>query len=140
VTRQPEAWTLALPWREPPLHLNQRLAWQVERPIVATVRDTTRLLVKRARIPRLIHAEVRLVWTVPDRRVRDVENPVPTLKACCDGMTDTSHGGIRLLGIVPDDSPEWMTKHMPEISYRRGCKGLALVITGRIDERRGKAA
>ena len=42
-----------------------------------------------------------------EQRVRDAENPTPTLNACCDGLVDA--------GIVKDDSPQFMTKDMPVI-------------------------
>ncbi len=42
--------------------------------------------------------EVRLVWTVPDNRVRDAEGPEPTKKACTDGLVKA--------GLLPDDRHE----------------------------------
>jgi hypothetical protein len=64
--------------------------------------------------PAVARVDVVMVWVVKDRRKRDVENPVPTLKALCDGLVDA--------GIVPDDTPNYMVKHMPRIVYDPGAR------------------
>lgn len=140
MTPRPQTWTLVLPWPDMPLSMNDRLHWRAEATVVDQIKTATRLLARQAHIPRLVHAEVTLIWTVPDQRIRDEENPVATLKACCDGLKDETLKGVRMLGVVPDDSPKWMTKHMPVIEYRRGCRSVRLVITGRIDQAKGRAA
>lgn len=132
-----QTWVIPLPWSKPPLSLNDRLHFRAEAALIATVKHQTRSAVIAAGIPRLEHAVVTLTWTVPDKRVRDEENPVATLKACCDALKDENYRGIRLLGIVPDDDPSWMTKHMPVIKYIRGCKALTLTISGRVCEATG---
>lgn len=63
-------------------------------------------------LPAGTRVSVGLVWVVPDKRRRDAENPVPTLKALCDGLVDA--------GLVPDDTPEFMEKLMPVIVYVKG--------------------
>ena len=64
---------------------------------------------------------VELVWFVTDKRRRDADNPVLTLKALCDGLVDAE--------IVPDDTPEYMTKLPVRIEYRpKVAAGMALVI------------
>lgn len=123
-------WTLTLPWRDMPLSLNDRRHHMAQYQLAAEVKDWTRKLAAQAGIPRLAHATVTLVWVVPDRRIRDEENPVPTLKACCDGLRDEVRRGVRVLGIVPDDNPAWMTKHMPVIEYRKGRREVHLVVSG----------
>lgn len=55
------------------------------------------------------HITVGLIWCVNTKHRRDVDNVVPTLKALCDGLVDA--------GVVPDDTPEYMTKTMPEIRH-----------------------
>lgn len=55
------------------------------------------------------HVTVGLVWCVYTKHRRDADNTVPTLKALCDGLVDA--------GVVPDDTPEYMTKTMPEIRH-----------------------
>jgi crossover junction endodeoxyribonuclease RusA len=98
---------LSLPWRRPPLSENQRLNWQAKARITKEVRRTVGWLATAASIPAAYHCEVILYWAPGDRRKRDVENPTPTLKACCDGLVDA--------GVVEDDTPAWMTKRMPVI-------------------------
>lgn len=55
------------------------------------------------------HVTVGLEWRVFTKHRRDVDNIVPTLKALCDGLVDA--------GVVPDDTPDYMTKTMPEIRH-----------------------
>lgn len=100
-------WRLDLPWPSPPLTLNQRLHWRRQAAITADVRATVADLVRAAGIPAGRHATVGLWWAPPDRRPRDEDNPVLTLKVCADALVDA--------GIVPSDTPEWMTKTMPVI-------------------------
>lgn len=89
----------------PPLTANQRLHWRKKASITAAVRESTRLLARH--IPDLGRCEVTLTWFVTDRRRRDADNVVPTLKAMCDGLVDA--------GVVADDVPAVMVKHMPVI-------------------------
>ena len=65
--------------------------------------------VKARHIPFMTRCEVSLVWYVNDRRRRDDENPVATLKALCDGLVDAE--------VVEDDTALFMLKHMPRIVY-----------------------
>lgn len=59
---------------------------------------------------------------VADRRKRDEDNVVPTLKALCDGLVDAK--------VVKDDTPQYMVKNMPVIEYRKGAKPhLELVVS-----------
>jgi Holliday junction resolvase RusA-like endonuclease len=45
---------------------------------------------------------VRLVWTVPDNRVRDSSGPDPTLKAAQDGLVKC--------GLIADDRHEFVSR------------------------------
>lgn len=99
-----------LDWRTPPLTENQRLHWRERARRVKDVRATARLLTARLRGQGRV--EVELIWVVADARRRDADNIVPTLKALCDGMVDA--------GVVPDDTPQFMVKHMPVIRVERG--------------------
>ncbi|MGW5647535.1 hypothetical protein [Saccharopolyspora sp. NPDC003762] len=103
----PTVYRLALPFERPPLTANQRLHWRTRADLTRMVRKTAATLARAAKVPALGRCAVRLVWTVTDRRRRDADNLVPTLKACADGLVDA--------GVVADDVPELMTKHMPEI-------------------------
>lgn len=64
------------------------------------------------------HCTVTLVWAPGDNRRRDVDNFVPTLKAAADALIDA--------GVVPDDTPRWMTKRMPTITPAPAAPGLWL--------------
>ncbi|MCW4458162.1 MULTISPECIES: hypothetical protein [Microbacteriaceae] len=103
--------TFTFDWVKPPLSLNYRLHRMAEAKIVKDLRSL--MHAKARHVPELERIEVRLVWFVKDRRRRDDENPVATLKALCDGLVDAE--------VVPDDTREFMVKHMPEIRYEKGC-------------------
>ncbi|RKT85619.1 hypothetical protein SAMN05421805_12778 [Saccharopolyspora antimicrobica] len=110
---------LDLPYERPPLTANQRHHWARRAKLTRAVRDTAASLAHDAQVPALGRCTIRLVWTVTDRRRRDADNLVPTLKACCDGLVDA--------GVVADDTPELMAKHMPEIQLGQ-CGGLVLIV------------
>jgi len=98
-------------WQTPPLTENQRWShWSRKAEVVRDVRATTRLWGRSLRDSGRV--EVTLTWVVADRRRRDADNIIPTLKALCDGLVDA--------GVVKDDTPEFMVKHMPIIEYRKG--------------------
>lgn len=113
-------WTLTPGWSKPPLSMNDRLHHHVKARIVADIRAAGCWLAREQHIPHLEHVTVSMVWTVPDRKRRDDENPVATLKPFCDGLVDA--------GIVPDDTPEYMTKLMPTIRYVKGQHGVRFVV------------
>lgn len=101
---------LPLELERPPLTANQRMHWRQKAEITRAVRQLGYIAVldlpkNQARI------SVGLTWVVKDARRRDVDNIVPTLKALCDGIVDA--------GVVPDDTPEFMVKTMPEIRLDR---------------------
>jgi crossover junction endodeoxyribonuclease RusA len=99
--------TFRFDWTSPPLSLNQRMHHMAKAKITAELRA---MMHARARhIPDLGRCEVQLVWFVNTHARRDDENPVPTLKALCDGLIDAE--------IVEDDTNEYMVKHMPQIRY-----------------------
>jgi crossover junction endodeoxyribonuclease RusA len=114
------------------LSLNDRGSWRASAGTIASIRRTANLLTRAAGVPTLDHVTVQLIWTVPDRRRRDEENPVSTLKPWCDGMVDA--------GVVPDDTPDLMTKPMPIIEYVKGQTGVRFVITSGESERKREAA
>lgn len=66
------------------------------------------------------HVHVWMEWVVTDARRRDSDNTVPTLKALCDGLVDA--------GVVPDDTPAYMTKHMPSILIDKTRPGVWLIV------------
>ncbi|MBP2333074.1 hypothetical protein [Corynebacterium freneyi] len=101
-------YTLWLPYALPPLTANQRMHWRRKADTVRDVRYATNVLARNAKLPQGVdHATVALHYVPRDRRRRDADNLVPTLKAACDGLVDA--------GLTADDTPNLMTKHMPTI-------------------------
>lgn len=105
-----EEWHFDFAWPKPPLSLNYRMHRMQEAKIVKELRAEMHA---RARVlPDMGRCEVTLTWFVKTRARRDDENPVPTLKALCDGIVDAE--------VVTDDTHEFMVKNMPVIVYRKG--------------------
>ena len=117
-------WEYRLPWTTPPLTENQRLHWRKRAVLVRAIRGE----VSRACALSVFsdneapngadHVVVELHYWPRDRRRRDADNLVPTLKAACDGLVDGN--------VVPDDTPAWMTKRMPVIHEPDGDPRLVL--------------
>ena len=117
--------TVETPWAAPPLTANQRYHWRKKAAITADIRQWARLLFRTTYLQAPI--TVQLDWHVPDRRRRDVDNAVPTLKAICDGLVDAE--------LVRDDTPDLMVKLMPRIIHSPDSpKRLVLTITGATDD------
>lgn len=99
-------YTIVLPWKRPLLSMNDRMHWAQKARLTRQVRDTTRLLAWG--LPRgLERIEITLHYRPIDNRRRDTDNLTPVLKACADGVVDA--------GVVADDTPQYMTKHMSVI-------------------------
>lgn len=93
-------------YTKPPLSLNDRMHWRAKAKITAEIRDW---ICQWAfyNVPACAVTEVELHYVPRDARRRDADNLVLILKAACDGLVDA--------GVVPDDTPELMRKHMPII-------------------------
>jgi hypothetical protein len=102
---------LTFEYPSPPLSLNDHRMHHMRRAnLTRQVRaDTARLAAELGGIPPLGRCDVTLIWYVTDSRKRDAENPVPTMKAMCDELVT--------LGVVEDDTPQFMVKHMPIIEW-----------------------
>ena len=89
----------------PPLSLNDRMHWGRKAKIVAELRGTCRLLteqaMKRNKKPLRLPLRVSLVWVVTDRRERDHDNRMATLKPCIDGVADALGISDKHTNIVP---------------------------------------
>jgi len=103
--------TFSFEWTKAPLSMNDRLHHIVKAKKVAELRALMHASARH--IPELDRVEVHLIQFVNTRRRRDDENLVATLKPLCDGLVDAE--------VVPDDTREFMVKHMPEIRYEKGC-------------------
>ncbi|MFM1964922.1 MAG: phage Tortellini [Actinomycetota bacterium] len=102
-----ESWTIRLPYSTPPLTLNGRQHWATKARGVKEVRGTTATLARVLQIPACESIHVQLHYVPRDGRRRDADNLVGTLKPCIDGLVDA--------GVVPDDSPEYVTWSPPVI-------------------------
>ncbi|UTN92978.1 RusA-like resolvase [Gordonia phage Finkle] len=126
-----------LPWPSPPLSLNDRQHWRAKANKTAAVRHTMHQIAKAARLPRNVdHLTVQLVYRPRDRRRRDTDNLVATLKPICDALAagTTKHPGY---GVVQDDTPEWMAKPEPLIVPAEKGKGGAMWLLLTIRDRPG---
>lgn len=131
--------TLALPWTAPPLSLNARGASRgaafAHNAKVNEIRTTTVGLAQKAHLPRgLTHITVQLHYRPRDRRRRDTDNLIATLKPIADALAAgrparISRSGRPVpaligYGVVPDDTPEYMAKPEPRIhAPERGAGG-----------------
>lgn len=116
-----QTWQVRLPLAKP-LSMNSRQHWRARARDVQKVRGDALLVLRSARIPRHEKILVELIYYPRDRRKRDADNIVPTLKASCDAIVDAQ--------IVPDDDPAHMVKMMPVIETPDGDPRLVLTITG----------
>lgn len=106
-------------WKKPPLSLNDRAHWRTRYETGKSIREAVALSHRNLGPSPSGHVTVRMVWWVNTRGVRDEDNPVATLKPMCDGLVDA--------GLVPDDSPKYMTKLPVRIIYRPASEGAACV-------------
>lgn len=79
------------------------------------VRAAVTRLATEAAIPQCAHLTVQLEWAPGDRRRRDADNLWPLLKVCCDALAKGPRKDWVGLELVPDDTPQYMTKHAPRI-------------------------
>ena len=91
-----ETYVVPLPWKKPPMSLNDRGGWRVKYEANKEVIDAAWFAIRAARLPRVVGAVVTLHWRAPDRRRQDTDNMAATLKPCMDALVDE--------GFIPDDS------------------------------------
>ena len=110
------SWSIRLPYRTPPMSMNDRQHWRTKARQTANVRRDVMALAAAHRLPTgLARVRVQLVYVPRDRRRRDTDNLVATLKPICDALAagTAKHPGW---GLVADDTPEWMSKPEPVIA------------------------
>jgi len=105
-------WVVRLPWDKPPLSMNDRSHWRVKANATSAAKVQTMLALADAfgdmyPPPFLGACDVTLTYVPRDKRRRDTDNIVATLKVVCDAAVTA--------GLVLDDEPRYMTKHMPVI-------------------------
>ncbi len=116
---------LVLPWSDPPIRENDRDHWRQKAERTKAVRAATGVLARNQRVQRMARAEIRLVWTVTDRRRRDSAAPNPTLKAAVDGLVDAD--------VLADDHHLIVPRMWCEIEHGP-TKGVRIEITELGDE------
>lgn len=132
MTETPTMCTLQLPYELLPAGLsgNTRASWRTKARSTRMVRSDVMRLAQAAGLHRLAlaHIAVELVWAPGDRRRRDSDNLWPLLKAACDALARGPRRDWVGLELVPDDTPEFMTKHAPRIDPPPA-KGMWLQLT-----------
>ncbi|MCR8897281.1 hypothetical protein NWF34_10005 [Gordonia sp. GONU] len=104
-----------LPWQSPPLTMNDRLHHRAHAREVAAIRRDVHWLAVRHRLPKgVAHVTVQLHWVPATRRRRDPINVLPTQKALVDALTAGTSRNPGY-GLVPDDTPDYVTDQMPII-------------------------
>jgi Holliday junction resolvase RusA-like endonuclease len=91
--------------------------------IVAAQRKRTVLAVQNEECESLPWAKcsVHAKFYFKDKRGRDIDNLIGALKSTYDGLVDA--------GIVPDDTPEYMVRDMPEVFIDRQHPRVEITIT-----------
>ena len=115
-------WRIKLPYEVPPLTLNKSksMHWAPKAKVIKELRELAFWQARSHKIPPLDRVRVMIEWRVPDKRKRDVDNPVETVKPLADGLVDA--------GVVPDDSWQYMEGKGVEIVYDKGVRELFLTI------------
>ena len=121
--------TLRLPYERPPKSLvgNSRHHWRQRSKDTLQVRTDVTFLARAAhlhQIDGIRHVTVELVWAPGDRRRRDADNLWPLLKAVADAIARGNRKDWTGLELVPDDTPEHMTKLAPRIDPPPATKGM----------------
>lgn len=108
----PRMIVIPLSYRRPPLTTNRMPRNHAHRArVVREIQDEVGWRVKGFE-PVAAPVVVRLIWTVPDHRVRDASGPDPTLKAAQDGLVKA--------GVLPDDRHEIVRRSYCEIEHKPG--------------------
>lgn len=97
----PRLWTSRVVlYTKPPLSLNGREHWRTRAKHAKAIRAYIREWALY-NVPTCDRVHVELHYVPRDARRRDADNLVPNLKHCIDGLVDA--------GVVPDDTPEFVT-------------------------------
>lgn len=101
------SWRVDLPNLEL-LSLNDRMHWATKAVLVSQIRFEANWQARLSGLPTgLKRARLEMHFIPPDRRRRDATNLVATFKPIEDGLVD--------YGLVPDDTPEYLSTSMPII-------------------------
>jgi crossover junction endodeoxyribonuclease RusA len=111
-----------------PLNANTRYHQYDRARRVKHVRECVLMYARVARIPKCQHLTVQLHYAPGDNHRRDADNLWPTLKAACDALARGPRRDWVGLELVPDDTPEYMTKLAPVIHPGPGKRRLWLEV------------
>lgn len=114
------SYELPLPYQRPPLSLNDGLGGKRGRHAkaakVRALRDAVTVRGRQLDMRPAPHLHVVLHYVPRDRRARDADNLVATLKPCIDALTAAgATRGWACLSLVPDDTPEHLSWAPPTI-------------------------
>lgn len=107
--------SMLLPWTKPPLSLNDRGHHMARARQVADVRRAVYLMARAHQLPTgLDHVTVQLHYRPARDGRRDPINLTATHKALVDGLTSGTKKSPGY-GLVPDDTPQYVTDTIPII-------------------------
>lgn len=117
----------------PPLlqNWNQSMHWREWARRKKQILETVEWRAKQLKIPTGRHITVQLHYLTGERRGPDSDNLAPTLKAACDALARGKNTALAGLRLVPDDTPEFMTKPEPIIVTGPGKRRLWIMVTVR---------
>lgn len=104
----------------PPLNSNDRYHWAAKSQRSKIVRQRVAWSAKALKLGRVPRIAVGLHYRPGDNRRRDPSNLMATQKPAVDGLVDA--------GLVPDDTPAYVTEHVPVIHPGPGPRRLWLRI------------
>lgn len=116
-------WLIELPITKP-MSLNDRSHWSQKAEDVAQLRADAGWCVREAKVARCQKVRVTMIYEPRDKRRRDKDNLVATLKPIVDALVDTS--------VIPDDTPEHVEYEMPLIDVPNGRQGRITVLVERL--------
>ncbi len=109
-------WVLPLGFTHPPVSLNDRGHWAKKNRAVKAIRTAVWVRGRQLKTYPVPHVHVTLHYVPRDRQHRDADNLVGTLKPAIDALTAAGRDQGRIcLGIVPDDTPEYVSWSTPQI-------------------------
>lgn len=109
-------WILPLGFQTPPLTLNGRYHYRARARLVRAVRTAVVVRARQLKLEPVPHVHVTLHYVPRDRRDRDPDNLVATLKPAIDALTAKGQAEGRIcVGIVPDDTPQYVSWSSPRI-------------------------
>ncbi len=125
---------LRLPWPPPELSPNARVHWAEKQRATRDYRfecfasaanhrisETFARRPVRRRTPLSTPVTARVVFVVPDRRRRDLDNALASMKAAWDGLVDQ--------GLLVDDDSKHLKLAAPEMRYEKGSRYVEVTLT-----------